>query len=133
MGRISERREKQRLAPDASALAPTSIAIGTITNCAATMQADIRLVPAVLVRKRELLADQRQHRRIGEVEQDHASGEDQQGSAGEKHGESGRRSAFSFLALPRRSWRPRARSWSIARPGIAVMLTRLAIDIAASR
>ena len=36
------------LRPQASAFAPTSIAIGTITNCAATMQADIRLVPRFL-------------------------------------------------------------------------------------
>lgn len=39
---------KKRLWPHWSAFAPTSIANGTITNCAATMQADIRLVPMFL-------------------------------------------------------------------------------------
>jgi transposase len=36
------------LRPQASAFATTSIAIGTITICAATMQADMRLVPKFL-------------------------------------------------------------------------------------
>ena len=36
------------LRPQISAFAPTSIAIGTITICAATMHADIRLVPKFL-------------------------------------------------------------------------------------
>lgn len=39
---------EERLWPQRSAFAPTSIANGTITNCAATMQADIRLVPMFL-------------------------------------------------------------------------------------
>src|ERR1700722_3160501 len=41
--------------------------------------------PQVLVLQRELLADQRQHGGVGEVEHDGATGENQQRPAGEKH------------------------------------------------
>jgi hypothetical protein len=37
---------KSGFLPQTSAFAPTSIAIGTITSCAAMMQADINVVPS---------------------------------------------------------------------------------------
>ena len=61
-----------------------------MTICAATIHADKRLVPQVLVLERELLSDERQHRRVGKVEHNRANGEDYQRSAGQKHAQAGR-------------------------------------------
>ena len=79
------------LRPHASAFAPTSIAMGTITICAATMQADMRLVPRLLLLKRELLAEPQQHRRVCEVNVNRETGEHQERAGGsEKHGQPSR-------------------------------------------
>ena len=66
------------LQPQASALAPTKMAIGTITICAATMHADIRLVPRFLFCKASFCPTKGNIRRIREVKQDRASGENQE-------------------------------------------------------
>src|SRR3981189_3357981 len=48
MGKMRSPMRNKRFRPQWSACAPTSRAIGTMTICAATMQADIRLVPKFL-------------------------------------------------------------------------------------
>ena len=100
---------KSGLRPQRSALRPTNIAIGTMMICAATMQADISVVPSVPVLKRELLSDQRQHRGIGKVEEHHAGGKNQQRPAGQQDVKAGRLRPRPGLA-DRQSCSPRARS-----------------------
>ena len=87
---------------------PTSIAIGTITTCAVMMQAAMNRLPAAAARCGELLAEQRQHRGVGEMEQGDRGGEDQQRAVLEQQREPGRLAAPSSPSSA-----PRASVWSM--------------------
>ena len=101
--------------PHVSARAPTSIATGTITVCAATMHAAIRLVPTSLLTQRQLLPDQRQHGRVGEMEQTAAAAKISSGRLASSTRKAGWRRRGR---APRRTSSPRATSLSMASAGI---------------
>src|SRR5512133_3729768 len=89
-GSTAKPARKSGLRPQASALRPTRIAIGTITACAAMMHADMNSDPSFMSSLASSWPTRGSIARVGEVEERHAGGEDQQWPAPEQHAEAGR-------------------------------------------